>query len=43
VMQGALGGGVTRSLNLDPHGKTRSSLLLAMEIDLPGDELSVSV
>jgi hypothetical protein len=43
VMQGALGGGVTRSLNLDPHGKTRSSLLLAMEIDLPDDELSVSV
>ncbi len=36
VMQGALGGGVTRTLALDPHGKTRSSLLLEMRIDLPG-------
>ena len=35
VLYQALGGGVTRTLNLDPHGKTRSSWLLEMEIDLP--------
>jgi len=35
VMRRALGGGVTRSLALDAHGKSRSSLLLEMEID-PG-------
>ena len=33
VLQGALGGGVTRSLALDPHGKSLSSSLL--ELDLP--------
>ncbi len=33
VMTGALGGGVTRSLSLDPHGKSLSSSLL--EIELP--------
>ncbi|WP_321501819.1 hypothetical protein [Breoghania sp.] len=32
VMQQALGGGVTRSLALDPHGKCLASALLAMEI-----------
>lgn len=32
VMHGALGGGVTRSLALDAHGKCLSALLLAMEI-----------
>jgi hypothetical protein len=35
VMHGALGGGVTRTLALDPHGKTRSSLLLELDIELP--------
>ncbi len=35
VLHGALGGGVTRSLAIDPHGKTRGSLLLEMEIELP--------
>jgi hypothetical protein len=35
VLEGALGGGVTRTLALDPHGKTRSSLLLEMEIEMP--------
>jgi len=36
VLHGALGGGVTRSLNLDAHGKTLSSLMLAMDIpELP--------
>lgn len=34
VLHRALGGGVTRSLALDIHGKSRSSLLLEMEITL---------
>lgn len=34
VMQNALGGGVTRSLAIDKHGKSLSSALLEMEIDL---------
>jgi hypothetical protein len=33
VLHAALGGGVTRSLSLDPHGKSLSSSLL--EMDLP--------
>ena len=32
VMDEALGGGVTRSLALDKHGKSLSSALLEMEI-----------
>ena len=32
VLQEALGGGVTRSLGLDPHGKALSFLVLEMEI-----------
>ena len=32
VMAGALRGGVTRSLALDAHGKSLSSLLLSLEI-----------
>jgi hypothetical protein len=32
VLQEALGGGVTRSLALDPHGKSLSSAILEMEI-----------
>ncbi|HUG12149.1 MAG TPA: hypothetical protein VMM36_14110, partial [Opitutaceae bacterium] len=32
VLRGALGGGVTRSLALDAHGKCCSSILLDMEI-----------
>ncbi len=32
VMEDALGGGVTRSLALDKHGKTLSGALLEMEI-----------
>jgi hypothetical protein len=32
VLQGALGGGVTRSLALDQHGKSLSSSLLEMEL-----------
>ena len=34
VIENALGGGVTRSLAIDPHGKSLSALLLT--IDLPG-------
>jgi hypothetical protein len=36
VMHSALGGGVTRSLSLDAHGKSLSSCLLEMEI--PDDQ-----
>ncbi|MFT8348990.1 hypothetical protein [Clostridium saccharoperbutylacetonicum] len=32
VMENALGGGVTRSLSIDPHGKALSSLLLEIEL-----------
>lgn len=35
VMEGALAGGVTRSLALDAHGKALGSCLLAMAIDRP--------
>ena len=35
VMNDALGGGVTRSLALDAHGKTLSSAVLDIEIDTP--------
>src|SRR6202165_3998984 len=37
VMTGALGGGVTRSLALDAHGKSLSSALLDLEIDPASD------
>lgn len=33
VMEGALGGGITRSLAMDMHGKSLGSALLEMEID----------
>jgi hypothetical protein len=36
VLNGALGGGVTRSLALDAHGKSLSSALL--DLDLPDEE-----
>ena len=32
VMEGALGGGVTRSLALDAHGKCLASLMLEMDV-----------
>lgn len=35
VIQDALAGGVTRSLALDAHGKSLSSILLAMELPMP--------
>ena len=37
VLRQALQGGVTTSLALDPHGKTRSSLILDLPIDVPDD------
>jgi hypothetical protein len=37
VLKGALQGGVTTSLALDPHGKTRSSLLLDLPMDVPDE------
>ena len=37
VMHQALSGGVTRSLALDAHGKSLSSALLDLEIELPSD------
>ncbi len=35
VLHGALGGGVTRSLALDAHGKSLGSALLGMELAVP--------
>ncbi len=40
VLTAALAGGVTRSLALDPHGKTLASLLL--ELDLPDRQRPLS-
>jgi len=37
VLEAALAGGVNDSLALDTHGKSRSSLLLDMMIDVPED------
>ena len=39
VLRDALGGGVTRSLALDAHGKGLSSAIL--DLDLPDEDLSV--
>ena len=36
VIENALAGGVTRSLRIDPHGKTLSAI--ALSIELPDDE-----
>ena len=43
VMDRALGGGVTRSLALDAHGKSLSSALLDLEIDAVPDRHSSSI
>ncbi len=32
VIQNALGGGVSRSLSIDPHGKSLSTLMLTIEL-----------
>jgi hypothetical protein len=38
VMDKTLGGGVTRSLALDAHGKSLSSALLDLDIELPNNQ-----
>ncbi len=43
VLHDALGGGGTRSLRNDSQGKTFASVLLRMELDIPGDEISSAV
>jgi hypothetical protein len=42
VLQRALGGGVTRSLALDAHGKCLAPLLLELEIPWPGEDVTAS-
>lgn len=37
VLEGALGGGVTRSLSIDPHGKSYSALILTIQVEVPPD------
>ena len=37
IMRNSLGGGVTRSLALDTHGKTRAGHLLGMQVAWPGN------
>ena len=34
VLERSLGGGVTRSLSLDPHGKSYSALILTMKVEV---------
>ena len=36
VIENVLGGGVTRSLAIDPHGKSLSSLMLTIELPTSG-------
>jgi hypothetical protein len=43
VLQHALGGGVTRSLALDAHGKCIAALLLEIEMLPQGNELLASL
>lgn len=37
VLEQALGGGVTRSLSLDPHGKSYSALILTLPVTVDDD------
>ena len=37
VLYDALDGGATRTLSLDGYGKVLSSILLSLEVDVPGD------
>ena len=37
VLEQSLGGGVTRSLSLDPHGKSYSALLLTLPVTVDDD------
>jgi hypothetical protein len=34
VLENSLGGGVTRSLSLDPHGKSYSALILTLPVEV---------
>jgi hypothetical protein len=38
VMYQALGGGVTRSLSQDPHGKSYSALMLTLEVEVTSEQ-----
>ena len=40
VLENSLGGGVTRSLSLDPHGKSYSALILTLPITV-GDDVAL--
>ena len=42
VITHALGGGVTRSLALDAHGKSLSAALLELEIPAPDDRVPLA-
>jgi len=42
VLEQALGGGVTRSLSLDPHGKSYSALILTMPVTV-SDEIAAKL
>jgi hypothetical protein len=42
VMERALQGGVSRSLNIDPHGKSRASLMLGIQIECADSDLPPS-
>lgn len=39
VLENSLGGGVTRSLSLDPHGKSYSALILTLPV-MVGDDIA---
>lgn len=40
VMSQALGGGVTRSLSLDPHGKSYSALMLTLQVEVSDERFA---
>jgi hypothetical protein len=42
VLEQSLGGGVTRSLSLDPHGKSYSALILTMRVSV-SDAIAVQL
>jgi len=42
VMKNALSGGVSKSLNLDAHGKSYGNLMLRLEIEIPDEKKELS-
>jgi hypothetical protein len=42
VMERALDGGVSRTINLDAHGKSRASLMLSLMVECQADNLPPS-